>query len=312
MAMPQSLRQLHTQNKGLINKGNMFSVAPELLVEAEGFNVRTYDETRVQEHIRRLADAYKAGGAGVPPIAVQVVDGVVVIRDGHCRYRGIMLAISEGAEIERVQVTEHRGDEADQACLILTSNDGLKLNTLERAEVYKRLVGYGQSEAEVAKRVGRTYQHVHTAIQMLDMPVELKAMVVREKISASHAFELFQEHGTKAVDVAKGALQTAEQEGKPQKITRKNTSSTPKRATQKVTKQIRSSITSLATRLRTSLESDSESENLSISLPREEALKLLEIHEAMNPVEPETEGGDEESVATTESQLEPVQQAIGM
>lgn len=88
-----------------------------------------------------LADAYKRGDY-VPPIIVKVIDGKVYVREGHRRRRAILLAIEEGADIQFVQVVEHKGDEAEQSLLIATSNDG-PLSPLERAVIYARLANWG-------------------------------------------------------------------------------------------------------------------------------------------------------------------------
>ncbi len=113
-----------------LKKGDGFTISPQLLLEEEGFNTRGafcedyYERPDIKAGIRVLADAYKRGDY-VPPIIVKVIDGKVYVREGHRRRRAILLAIEEGADIQFVQVVEHKGDEAEQSLLIATSNDGL-------------------------------------------------------------------------------------------------------------------------------------------------------------------------------------------
>ncbi|HBU0563312.1 TPA: hypothetical protein MCP53_002799 [Klebsiella pneumoniae] len=144
MAVINSLRAL----KGVtapeeLKKGDGFTISPQLLLEEEGFNTRGafcenyYERPDIKAGIRVLADAYKRGDY-VPPIIVKVIDGKVYVREGHRRRRAILLAIEEGADIQFVQVVEHKGDEAEQSLLIATSNDGLPLSptlTLSREDV---------------------------------------------------------------------------------------------------------------------------------------------------------------------------------
>lgn len=199
MAIANSLRAMHGAHKGEMTKTNLFMANLSLLHEEPGFNTREYDRPEVVDHIRNLADAYKAGD-DLPPLRVQVVDGAMLIRDGHCRFRGALLAQSEGAEITRLAVLPANGDEIEQSLVILTSNEGLQLTSLERAKVYARLVGLNMSEAEVAKRVRKTVAHVQQYLTVHNMPIKLKGMIQRNEVSMSAALKLFNEVGTKAAD----------------------------------------------------------------------------------------------------------------
>ncbi|WP_228155560.1 hypothetical protein [Klebsiella pneumoniae] len=155
-------------------KRDGFTISPQLLLEEEGFNTRGafcenyYERPDIKAGIRVLADAYKRGDY-VPPIIVKVIDGKVYVREGHRRRRAILLAIEEGADIQFVQVVEHKGDEAEQSLLIATSNDGLPLSPLERAVIYARLANWGWSDQMIAQRVGRSAEHVRIARALLEM-----------------------------------------------------------------------------------------------------------------------------------------------
>lgn len=237
-----SLKALNNSpdGKGSTSKGDLISVAPELLLEEEGFNTRGafmpdyWEREEVKTGIRLLADAYKRGDF-VPPIIVKVVDGRVLVRDGHRRRRGLLLAISEGAEIKKVPVIEHRGDEAAQSLLIATSSDGVPLSPLDRAVLYGRFSNWGWSDQEIAERVGRSVEHVRQGLIMLtEFPLELKKMIQSKEVAAHYALELFREHGGKKtlelLEEAKknqgklksdGAGENADTVNKPIKITKK-------------------------------------------------------------------------------------------
>lgn len=257
-----------------VSRSDLFSVKPEMLTEEAGFNVRGafdeayFEQPEVEEHIRGLADSYKAGRY-VPPIVVQVREGIPYIRDGMHRRRALMLAISEGADIKRVQVLEHRGDEAQQTLLLATSNDGRPLSPMERAVIYDRLEKWGWTLQEIASSVRRTTKHVGQTLALLDMPLELKRMVQRNEIAATQAAELFRQHGEDAVSMINKA-----QEKKEGKVTKKDIVKQP-RMTKKVQQAVRSNLDALTTRV--SSASVDVSGNITLVLNADEAQELLEL-----------------------------------
>lgn len=200
-----------------IRRGDGWQVDPLLLIEEEGFNPRGafahdyWNRPDVVAHIRGFADAYKAGRF-VPPIVVIVRNGDILVRDGAHRRRGALLAIKEGAELALVQVTEFKGDEAEQAKLVLTAADGRTLAPLERAVQYGKLVGWGWSIARIAKEANKTAEHVRTTLPLLDLPIELKQLIAEDVIKATLAKALYDEHGTKALDLVKEAIAIQEAE----------------------------------------------------------------------------------------------------
>ena len=79
MGVPNSLRANQGEYKGKMTKTNLFIADLDLIAE-NGFNTREYDRPVVKEHIRKLADAYKAGEE-LPPLLFRVVDGRILLRD---------------------------------------------------------------------------------------------------------------------------------------------------------------------------------------------------------------------------------------
>lgn len=198
-----------------IRRGDGWKVDPLLLLEEDGFNARGafavdyWNRPDVIAHIRGFAESYKAGRS-VPPIAVEVRDGDIYVRDGAHRRRGLLLALQEGAQIELVEVVESKGDEVEQAKLVLTANDGRPLTRLERAVQYGKFVKWGWSIGAIAKEFNRTHEHVRSTLPLLELPFELKQMIAEDICSASLALQVFEEHGTKAVEVIKSAADRKE------------------------------------------------------------------------------------------------------
>jgi hypothetical protein len=200
-----------------IRRGDGWQVDPLLLMEEPDFNPRGsfaqdyWSRPDVVAHIRGFADAYKAGSF-VPPIVVVVRNGDILVRDGAHRRRGAVLAIEEGAELALVQVTEFKGDEAEQTKLVLNAADGRTLAPLDRAVQYGKLTRWGWSVARIAKEVNKTAEHVRTTLPLLDLPIELKQLIAEDVIKATLALSLYNEHGTKALDLVKEAIAIQEVE----------------------------------------------------------------------------------------------------
>lgn len=296
-AKVNSLRAYHEANKGVVNKGNAYSVPPYALEEAPGFNVRDYEDPDVIQHIRNFADAY-ARGDYIPPIVVRVEDGTLLVREGHCRRRGLLLAIEEGAQIERTPVVEHKGDEIQQNFLILCSNQGLEIKPLERAEVYRRLKAWGQTEEEIARGIGRSVTHVSQYLQLIQLPVGLKEAIRHNQISSTAALELFQQHGSEAVGMVASALENAAKEGRT-RITAKHVQKN-KRISPAVAASMATQIHRISDRLQTIVDSAAEGETVALQLSLDEARELLAIREKLATVE--ATAGDSAAAADTSTE----------
>lgn len=303
MSTVNSLRTLNRQSDD-VSKSDLFKVSPGLLLEEENFNPRGafiddyFEQPEVVAHIRRLADSYKRGDY-VPPIIVHVREGEIYVRDGHCRRRALNLAISEGADIRKVEVLELKGDEAAQTALILTSNDGLSLTPLERAVIYEKRIKWGWTEKEVANEFGRSEVHVRQLLEMMTLPLEMKQMIQRKRVSAYTALELFQEHGMDAVKLVMEASEKKEDvsSGSTKRVTKKDVSPKRPRLGKKMVTAMQTSLSGITNRLDSLTPSeDGEHYALLLSLDEVEELKKirakLEEHESGSDQDPSAEKKD--------------------
>ena len=278
----QNLRVLNKQSDD-VAKTDLFKVDPRIILEEDGFNTRGlfcedyWEQEDVKEGIQSLANAYRSG-AFVQPIVVQVVDGKIIVRDGHRRRRGMLLAIEQGADLQRVEVIEHKGDEVSQAALIVTSNSNLKLTPVERAAVYARMESYGLSDKQIAEEVGKSAEHVRKTREINAFPIELKKLIQTKVVSATLAQQLFDEHGTKAIDIIKAQAGESEQSEKtPKKVTAKSVAKTP-RFTKKVVSHMSSSLRSLTADLDKARIDDNGKYHLELGVDQmEELLALKEM-----------------------------------
>lgn len=104
--------------------GNGLVMDPTHLNIIPGFNTRTaglgeayWELPEVKDHLARLAQQYADSPLEMAPMVVQVRDGQVVIRQGHCRHRAIPLANKIRAErgegpVDKIRVDEFRGSDS--------------------------------------------------------------------------------------------------------------------------------------------------------------------------------------------------------
>lgn len=190
-----------------------YFVSPNRLYVEPGYNVREIDP----EHVEEFRAAYKAGEY-VPPLTVQVTDLGIKVIDGHHRYQGAMLAMSDGYDL-RLECADFIGDEADRIAFMVTSSQGRALEPLERAAAYQRLVNQGWEHAEIAKKVKRSVADIDHHLALLTVGDGLIEMVKTGEVAATTAVAMVREHGAQASAVAQQQLEKAKASGK-KKLTR--------------------------------------------------------------------------------------------
>lgn len=178
-----------------------------------GFNLRE-DGYELQTHIENIKRAILAGEP-IAPIEVRVSDdGRVVIVDGHCRNEAYIRAAAEGAPIEWLDVVRFTGNDIDRVARIITSQEGRKLTPLELAKGYKRLAAFGMDAEAIAKRFGKTRQHVDQMLLLANANSDVHQLVAGGKVSAAIAVTAVRANGEKAGEVLAGELDKATTAGK--------------------------------------------------------------------------------------------------
>ncbi|KGH08310.1 hypothetical protein P608_18235 [Comamonas thiooxydans] len=217
---PDTINSLKALEKSLpldeMSRTDGFLLHHSLVVPQPGFNARTafMDEDEYfampenAARVRMFADAYKEGKY-VPNILVKVIGGVAYIRDGYTRKRGMNWAIAEGALIQKIFVTEMKGDDAEQALVVINGNNGAPVSVLSCAVQYQLLESWGWSIAEMARRSNVTPEAVRFALSLLDLPLPVKVMIQKNEVSATTALEQFNEHGNDVVEILAEAVKTA-------------------------------------------------------------------------------------------------------
>ncbi len=200
---------------------DMYRVDPSTLVEDKGWNVRI-EGPELEAHIRYLADSIKEEGVK-EPLTCYIKDDELHITNGHCRLKAVELAMSEGVEILTVPVRlEDRFSKAEDRVLsMVTRNSGKSLNQLELGEIFKRLLKYGWTVAQIAKKTSFSSQHVNNILALSGAPTEVTDMVRDGKISPTLASNTVNKEGVLAAEVLQDAIDGAIEDGK-KKATQKD------------------------------------------------------------------------------------------
>ncbi len=204
---------------GEIKRADAMKVRLEDLHEEPGFNLRREGED-LQESIDSLCEFILDGGQ-IPPLEVRPrEEGGVWLVDGHRRSRALRQAVEAGYPAADedgtlwVSVVAFTGNDADRVARVITSQEGKKLEPLELAEGYKRLRSFGWDSERIAKKVGKTRQHVDQMLMLSDANTDVQQMVAAGTVAAATAVEMVREHGDNAGTVLAGELDKAKAAGK--------------------------------------------------------------------------------------------------
>jgi ParB-like chromosome segregation protein Spo0J len=192
-----------------VSKVTSFAVDPRILEVREGFNARPLN----QEHVEQMAVSY-ANGATFPPLDVEVEDGHIYPVDGHHRRAAALLAISRGAPIRSVECRQFRGNDADKVAHLITSASGLPLTPLQLGVQYRKLIGFGWTEKQIADRVGKSGQHVKDMILLAEANSDVHKAVTAGEVTGTTAVALVKKHGSKAGQVIREVVEQAKASGK--------------------------------------------------------------------------------------------------
>lgn len=221
--MTKSFKQMIKD--GDVRRADAMRVRLEDLNEEPGFNLRIEGDA-LEASIELLAE-FIANGGQIPPLEVRPrADGGVWIVDGHRRRRA-MLKLDQAGRLPRtpskdnpeileawVPVIAFEGSDADRVARIISSQENEKLSPLELAEGYKRLRAFGWAPEQIAKKVGKTRQHVEQVLTVGNANTDVQNLVAAGHVSATTAAQVVREHGDGAGKVLGAELEKAQASGK--------------------------------------------------------------------------------------------------
>ena len=215
--------------KGLATIGQGRIEAPiiplDKIREEPGFNLRDYDSPEVQAQIEVFANAYLTGKQ-VPPIVAKFIDhpegAYAQVIEGHLRRRGALLAVERGADLKGLAcLPAPRGDKNVLTALIFTTQNGLKLAPLKKAEGVIRMLNGGWSLAEIAANIGVSVQTLEIWLEVAESPREIRDMIQNNTVSPTEAYHLIREEGADAAAVTLQKAADIAKEGGRSRVTAK-------------------------------------------------------------------------------------------
>lgn len=175
----------------LVKRGDLFKVKFSQLELEENLNFR-------KDYGDSLVDSIRENGV-IMPLRGYRKDEKFVVTDGHRRYGDCkILYDTEGLDIEVKFILEAKGTTAEQRIVdMFMANDGKPFNMLEIAEGIRRLIAYGWTEKQIAKKLGRSESSVNKINLLNSAPKLFTNLIEKDLISATLAIKIIQQ---KSVD----------------------------------------------------------------------------------------------------------------
>ncbi|MBQ0126159.1 MAG: ParB/RepB/Spo0J family partition protein [Clostridiales bacterium] len=135
------------------------------------------------EELASLAESISEYGV-IQPITVRRVGDMYEIIAGERRWRAARMA-----GLSEVPVVVISADDKKASEIALVENIQRKdLNPIEESEAFASLINeYGLTQEEVGRRVGRSRSAITNALRLLELPEEVRDMLVSGAISEGHA-----------------------------------------------------------------------------------------------------------------------------
>jgi len=138
-----------------------------------------FDEAAIDE----LADSIRDRGV-ISPILVRPVDGGYQLIAGERRWRA-----AQKAQLHQIPALIKELDDSSSAEVALIENIQREdLNAIEEAEGYRKLIDrHGHTQEQLGKLVAKSRSHVANLLRLLDLPNDVRAMLVGGELSMGHA-----------------------------------------------------------------------------------------------------------------------------
>ena len=136
-----------------------------------------------EDSLAELADSILQHGV-LQPILLRPVDGGYELIAGERRWRA-----AQRAQLHTIPALVREHDDSGSAELALIENVQREdLNAIEEADGYQALISrFGHTQDNVAKLVGKSRSHVTNLLRLLNLPENVRLMLVRGDISMGHA-----------------------------------------------------------------------------------------------------------------------------
>lgn len=155
------------------------------MVQLEDISANPYQPRKDwnEQELADLVESVRANGIIQPIILRRMAEGYQLIA-GERRWRAAKIA-----ELENIPAVIREATEAEMLELALVENiHRSNLNPVERAIAYKEYVDeFKLTQSQAAQRLGESRSVIANFIRLLDLPQEIKDMLVNGDLSMGHA-----------------------------------------------------------------------------------------------------------------------------
>lgn len=160
---------------------------------------KNFDEEKLNE----LAQSIKEHGIFQPIILKQSVHGYDIVA-GERRFRAASIVGLETVPAILVEFT----DEQMMEIALLENIQREDLNAIEEAQAYQAMMQkLHLTQEELSKRIGKSRAHIANTVRLLKMPQKMQDYVLEGKLTMGHIKPLITIDETKALEVAKKAIE---------------------------------------------------------------------------------------------------------
>lgn len=146
-----------------------------------------------QESIEEMAESIREHGVLQPLLVRPLDEGKYELVAGERRLRASMLA---GLERVPVVIKEMEDPVAWEAALI-ENLQRENLNPIEEANAYREMLGrYGYTQEDIARKIGKSRTYIANTVRLLNLPEEIREMVINGRLTAGHARAILTVKGT--------------------------------------------------------------------------------------------------------------------
>ena len=168
---------------------------PELQEGESGGNVRDIEIARIypnpqqprslfdEDALDELTASIRVHGV-ISPILVRKIEGGYQLIAGERRWRA-----AQRAQLHHIPALIKDADDAESAEVALIENIQREdLNAIEEADAYRKLIDrHGLTQEQLSGLVSKSRSHIANLLRLLDLPEEVRAMLVLGEISMGHA-----------------------------------------------------------------------------------------------------------------------------
>lgn len=205
--------------------GDAIRVPVSAITVIPGYNVRVRDTDAYKAGIEELKNSIAENGFYADkPLGVYVgKDGdknVLYLRSGHRRLEAVEAYNFEAPANSKIEtlpaiIVPAATTMEEHLVELVQGNAGKDLTPYEKGIVVKRLLNFGVSKADIAKKLGFTPRYIDDLLVIVGAPAAARSLILENKVSSTQALRELRKDPAKAAAALTEMVKKAEAKGKP-------------------------------------------------------------------------------------------------